>query len=385
MSWTDKKSQKETSHSSEVQTHDELEPLSPADAVEDYLETRKRELRKSSLSTHRSSLGFFKRFCQKEGINDLNELTRRILHRYRIWRREEASDRVDSLSLRAEQTQQDILRQFIQHCERINAVPPGLHKWVESPKISTGEHAREVKLEAERAETIRSHLRQYEYATVEHVVLELFFDTAARTGAIHGIDVDDNNLEADPPHIKLRHRPETKTPLKNGSEGERKVAISPDVVEILGDYAEVNRPDVEDKYGRKPLLTAGDGRLSKSTIRKYVYAWTRPCVVGEECPDGRDPEECEARNTNSASKCPYSKSPHAIRRGVITHQLNNDVAEVVVGDRCDVSVEVLREHYDGRDEQERMEARRRAIREARDDDEKYGGDGVSDGGLGGDR
>jgi len=62
--------------------------------------------------------------------------------------------------------------------------------------------------------------------------------------------------------------------------------------------------------------------------------------------------------TNKPSRCPSSISPHAIRRGAITKHLSNDVPDKVVGDRMNVSLDVLEKHYDRRGEQKKAEQRR---------------------------
>jgi hypothetical protein len=49
---------------------------------------------------------------------------------------------------------------------------------------------------------------------------------------------------------------------------------------------------------------------------------------------------------------------HAIRRGGITHNLNNDMPDKVVGDRANVSPKVIEQHYDRRTIREKMEQRR---------------------------
>lgn len=170
------------------------------------------------------------------------------------------------------------------------------------------------------------------------------------------MDVDD--YDADEQYVKVRHRPDTETPIKNKGDGERLVALSDDICELLDDWLNNKRPDVTDDHGREPLLASREGRLQKTTLRMYVYRWTRPCAHGEECPHDRDPDDCEATVRDAASKCPSSVSPHAIRRGSITHSLNSDMPDRVVSDRANVSPKVIEQHYDRRTEQERMEQRR---------------------------
>jgi hypothetical protein len=92
--------------------------------------------------------------------------------------------------------------------------------------------------------------------------------------------------------------------------------------------------------------------------RHDVYRFTRPYEAGQECPHDREPDDCEAVGWDQPSKCPSSVSPHATRRGAITNHLNSDVPANVVGDRANVSTDVLDQHDDQRTERERMEQRR---------------------------
>jgi len=66
-----------------------LEPIDPETALELYLADRENELSEATLYSHRSRLGHFVRWCDEQGIDNLNELTGRQLHRYRLWRRDE--------------------------------------------------------------------------------------------------------------------------------------------------------------------------------------------------------------------------------------------------------------------------------------------------------
>ena len=262
----------------------------------------------------------------------------------------------------------DTLRVFVEWCETIDAVQHGLFKKIKSPVIPDGGNVRETALTTDRANEILDYLETYEYATVEHVTWLVLVETGMRMGGAHGLDVNDYRREEEHPHLELIHRPDTDTPLKNGRKGERPVSISSDACAIIDDYLENRRPDVTDDYGREPLLASPQGRITKSTIRKYVYKWSRPCVIGSACPHDRDPDECNAANDlDQASKCPSSVTPHPIRRGYITRLLKAGVSVEVVSDRCNVSPMVIDEHYDVRSEDEKMQQRQEILRKALDE------------------
>jgi len=336
----------------------DLEPIEPERAVELYLEDKARECQQATVRSHRSRLGFFVDWCDKHGVDNLNELSARDIHEFRVWRRED-------LNVTSEKTQMDTLRVFIEWCETIDAVQHGLFKKIKPPAIPDGGNVRETTLATDRANAILDYLERYEYATAEHVTLLILVETGMRMGGAHGLDVDDYRGADEPPHLGLAHRPDTDTPLKNGQKGERPVSITSDACDLIDDYLENRRPDVTDEYGREPLLASQQGRISKSTIRKYVYKWSRPCAVGAKCPHDRDPAECDAANNlDQASKCPSSVTPHPIRRGYITRLLKTGVSVEVVSDRCNVSPVVIDEHYDVRSEEEKMQQRETVLREA---------------------
>lgn len=349
-----------------------LESVTAGVAVRMYLADRKTELRDSSMRTHRSALRFFKQWCnEEEELDNLNNLTGRDLHRFRIWRRNDAPTKTDTLSKHSEQTQQKILRQFIRYCAQISAVEPGLDTLVRIPAVPADDVARSETVDADHAREILEWLTNYEYASLQHVVWLLAADTGMRTGTMIALDVDDYVPGEEPPYLRVRNRPETGTELKNGNQGERLVSVSPHACSVIDDYFSHQRPDVVDDHGREPLLATSFGRISDSTIRKYVYQWTRPCAIGQGCPHGREPEECEATTSSAASKCPSSRSPHAIRRGYITHQLASGVERSYISGRCDLSESVLETHYDARSAREKMEVRRRALDHARRDCNSY--------------
>jgi len=338
----------------------DLDPIDPERAVELYLEDKARECQQATVRSHRSRLGFFVNWCVEQEIENLNDLSARDAHEFRVWRRED-------LNVTSEKTQMDTLRVFIEWCETIDAVQHGLFKKIKSPVIPDGGNVRETTLTTDRANEILDYLEKYEYATVEHVTWLVLVETGMRMGAAHGLDVDDYRREDEHPHLELVHRPDTETPLKNGRKGERPVSISSDACDLIDDYIENRRPDVTDKHSREPLLASRQGRITKSTIRKYVYKWSRPCAVGAECPHDRDPDECDAANDlDQASKCPSSVTPHPIRRGYITRLLKTGISVEVVSGRCNVSPVVIDKHYDVRTEEEKMRQRQEILREAID-------------------
>ena len=60
-----------------------------------------------------------------------------------------------------------------------------------------------------------------------------------------------------------------------------------------------------------------------------------------------------------ASKCLSSRSPHRIRTGSITWQLNIGIPPEVVAERVNAGLDVIEQHYDKESPLERMERRRR--------------------------
>ena len=188
----------------------------------------------------------------------------------------------------------------------------------------------------------------------DHALLEVLWHCGLRVGEARALDVSD--FDESEQSLAVRHRPEGGTSLKNGGGGERLVALNARVYDVLADYLKQNRTNVTVE-GRDPLFSTPKGRCGTTTLRNAVYRLTQPCLTGS-CPLGRDPEQCEQQGRSS---CPETLSPHDVRRGAITHYLSNDVPEKVVGDRMDVSPDVLEKHYDQRSEDKKMEQRRQYL------------------------
>ena len=311
-----------------------------------YLKHREDELAESSLNAHRLRLKHFVRWCDDEDIDNLNELTGRRLHEYRLWRKSDGN--LNRVSVR---TQMSTLRALMEFCAQIDAVETGLKQSVDVPELDPGENARSVYLESDHAERILTKLRKYEYASLRHVLLLLLWRTGVRTGSARAIDVEDVDL--DNRSVAIRHQPDYGTPLKNKSGGERHIALREDTVTIFDDWIHDRHPGTEDDHGRTPLLATKYGRISRSNIRKQVYWATSPQFVGDECSCDTDEHSYDVTYS-----CDDAISPHAVRRGALTHALRSDVPESMLSDRADVSPDVLEKHYDEVTPQEKMELRR---------------------------
>lgn len=330
----------------------------------------------ATIRSHKSRLGIFIDWVQPnpiktpeedEGprIETTDQLHQKHLQDYRL-------KRADEVAKKTLKTQMDTLRVFLRNMEDYGAVREGIHQHVRSPSLKGDEGQRSDHLPIDRGEQIRSHLREYEWGSKEHVMFELLWGCAMRVGDVHSIDEEDVNLKEN--FILLEHRPEEGTTLKNGNSGERIVAITDTVSEAIQSY--INNPerngDVTDDHGRNPLLTSSKGRLHKQTIRSRSYAITRPCVTGNGCPhDDRDPDECRAaRNMNRAYECPSSKSPHALRSGGLTRMRDDGIPPWIISERVDASEEVIEQHYNEMTEEDKMEVRRQYF------DDEYEGAGA---------
>lgn len=327
----------------------QLQPLDSAQAIKMYLTERRAELSDDTLYNHEMYLKRFREWCDREGFDNMNDISGRDLHEFR-------QDRADDLAQSSLQTQISTVRTFIRFCESIDAVEPNLSEKVLVPPRPG--NSRDEKLDPDRADAILSYLEKYEYASRNHALFLTLWHTGMRMGAAQSLDLGD--FDRDNQSLALVHRPENGTSLKNAEDGERLVALSEDVAQVIADYIDHKRKDQVDDYGREPLFTTKKGRLSKTTIQTVTYKLTRPCTYSGDCPHGYDPDECEWTGYHTASGCPSSVSPHPIRRGSITWQLTSGPTRAV-GDRCDVSNRVLEEHYDRRSEHEKMQQRRQVL------------------------
>jgi site-specific recombinase XerD len=327
---------------------DDLRPMPPETAKDIYLEQRRDEVSKQTLQSHEYRIDQFVEWCQEVAeIDNMNDVSGMDLHNYRVYRREE--DDLKSVTL---QGQLSTLRQFLRVCASVDAVDEELADKILLPNVSKSEESNDEMLEANRAQAALEYLNDYEYATREHVTLVLLWRTSMRRGELHALDLGDFDQEE--PALEIRHRPESDTPLKNQEWSERDISINEEVADLLQDYIRNRRHRVRDDYNRRPLITTKYGRVTLGTIKEDMYKVTRPCEYGLECPHDRDPSDCEAMETHWASKCPSSRSPHAIRTGSVTAHLDAGTPKAILGDRVDMSEDTMDLHYDKASQRERM-------------------------------
>jgi len=286
----------------------------------------------------------------------MSDLSGMDLHEFRVHRRED--DNLKAITL---QGQLSTLRQFLRVAASVEAVPENLHEKILLPTVPKADQANEEMLETAQAQAALEYLAQYKYASRVHVELLILWRTSMRRGGLRALDLGD--FDPDEPALQVRHRPESDTPLKNGEWSDRDVYLLDRVAEVIQDYIDGPRADTVDDHNRAPLLSTKYGRVAVGTIKQDMYRVTRPCMYGVECPHDRDPDECNAANPRQASKCPSSRSPHAIRTGSVTAHLDSGTPKPFLGDRVDMTEDTMEQHYDQAGERERMLRRREYISE----------------------
>jgi len=320
------------------------------EAIERYLQQRTVDASDSSTSTWRYQLKLFAEWTDALGIERVEELRGYDLDDWYSMRAGE----VAPATLEGEMW---TLKKFVEYLERREAVPDGLAEKVKIPDVDDEDRSNDERWSAPEALAMLGFHRTTwaAFATREHVMLELQWVTGARLGGIRALDVRD--VHVDEAYVDFRHRPETGTPLKNGRDGERPVGIPPSTAAVLERYLK-KRSDVHDDNGRAPFLPSQRGRPTENTLRVWNYLATQPCKHSP-CPHDNERDTCEYTERAHSSKCPSSRSPHPIRTGSISWQLDIGLPPWVVAERVNAHIDVIEQHYDKTPARERMERRRR--------------------------
>lgn len=319
--------------------------LSPREAVERWLDHLQLDRSEQTLSAYWYRLKLFVEWCDDQDIETVGELDGWLLDSYEAHRKGKTSN---TNTIKNELT---TLKKWIEYCERIEVVDEGLAAKIEPPAVPKDEQSSNVKLATEDAEALLEYYRNDPgmYGSRQHALLEVIWHTGARVGGLVALDVEDLRTTADGDrYLIFRHRPESGTPLKKGPDGERPVLILDVVYDAIQTYIDSVREDVTDDHGRRPLITSQRGRPKPGTVRQWTYQATLPCLHSP-CPHGKKRSTCEWTNYNHSSKCPSSRSPHAIRTGAITMMRNSGWSEEQTAARVNASIATIREHYDKED------------------------------------
>lgn len=336
-----------------LETQGDLRPLTPRHAVSRFLESRQTDSTSETQRSYRDRCMRFARWCEGQGLLNLNQLTGRHLNEY-------LSHRQETCNQTTLNNEFGTLAKLFEYCVAIEGVEPHLPDKTHLLKPNTNKErdSNSEMLPADRAKEILAYLDKYHRASRDHVIIALLWHTGCRLGGLHALDLDDYDADADA--LTWRHRPETETPLKNKANSERDVGLDSDISTVVDEYIRHKRIDNVDDHGREPLITTRQGRIAKNTIRTTTYRLTLPCLTNE-CPHDEDIDSCQYTEHGHRSKCPSSRSPHRIRTGSITWMRDCGMQPADVAERVDATPETIRHHYDHSDPRKRMEQRRKQL------------------------
>jgi site-specific recombinase XerD len=322
--------------------------VSPRKARRQFLEDKRNRLVYSSFRVYKAPTRHFVQYCENHGIHTMGAVTRGVVN---DWKRNRETDEIAPATFKSNVKH---VKTFLTWCYRNEVLADPISEMVENPTVN-GEDVSKDWYTRDRAEIILDYLDTYEYASRNHTHFALLWSIGSRVSGSLALDLGDIEWNPADPNVpdgyailKIRHRPETGTRLKNKEDSERNVTISAEMADLLRDYIDGRRIDVTDENGREPLFTTEHGRLQRQRAYKNFTGLSRPCVYDNQCPHDRDIDECEAALKRYASKCPSSKALHAIRHGSVTNHLNDGWDMETLSVRVDMSIEVMKKHYDKR-------------------------------------
>jgi len=289
--------------------------------------------------TYRKYLNTFCKYTTQENIRHLSDLNRWNVGQYTNYLLKTDYARATI------QSKQKQARRWIKWLESQGLVEVGLHLAINPITLDDEEQTSSDILPPNQLEQYLSFYRNSAKwrGTRRHALIEVIGHTGARRSGIRALDITDWNSEDRT--LKLLNREKQGTRIKNGDIHERKVVISQAPAEALQMYIDRERYQKHDNQGREPILTSQQGRPTKSTMTNWLYQATLPCVM-KECPHGKERRNCKWTEQTDSSKCPSSESPHPVRRGSITWQLNIGRDPRDVAARAGTTVEVLKRYYD---------------------------------------
>ena len=328
--------------------------LSPEAAVERFIRRYEGQHSPKTIRSYENRLAHFLEWCEQVGIESMGEIDGWRIEEYYHWR---AAQDVEAVTVKGTLA---ALRQLLKYCVDIDVVDADLPNRIPTINLSKDDERSDLRLETDRAKRLLEFYRDSVewYGSAHHVTLEVLWHTGCRVGGMRALDVGDFDVDAGT--LFFKHRPDTETQLKNDAEGERVVGINPDTTAVVDHWIKRDRPDRADAFGRDALFSTTQGRASISTLRGWAYMGTQPCVY-RACPHNRKRRTCEWTERRHASKCPSSRSPHAIRTGSITWQLGEIDDIEIVSERVNSAPATIRRYYDVATPEEKFRERRQGI------------------------
>ena len=319
---------------------DRIPDLQIPDATDRFIIRNRPGWKGETARTYRKSLDTLEEFfSERESVESVADLERWTLGQYQDWLVENEYARATV------QSKQKQARLWVKWLESQGLVEVGLHLAIQPIKLSDKEQTSSDILEPDQ---IKKYLAYYRNSpkwrgTRRHALLEVISHTGARRSGIRALDVAD--WDSKNQKLVFMNRPERGTRLKRGDSHQRKVVLSGEPAQVVDEFIAQNRLNKHDENGREPLFASRQGRPTKSTITNWVYTATQPCIM-QECPHSKERHNCEWTKQTKASQCPSSSSPHPVRRGSITWQLNIGRDPKDVAARAATTPEVIRRYYD---------------------------------------
>ncbi|WP_435097223.1 tyrosine-type recombinase/integrase [Halarchaeum sp. P4] len=329
---------------------DSRRDITPVQAAERFIRKRENKNTANTVRSYRQRTEAFVMWAHEQGIESMRELDGWLIDEYERHLEEQGN------APATVKGKLSALKELLKYCADIEVVDEDLPDKVTLPRLSKDDQTNDDLLAADDARGLLNFYRDSvkHTGTVQHAVLEVLWHVGCRTSCLRSLDVGDWDPEERV--LRFRHRP-PETRLKDGKEHERNVAVPKPVADALELFVARERPEKRDDAGRKPLFSTTHGRASETSIQCWAYQATQPCIYAG-CPHNRRRDTCEYTHRQHSSKCPSSRSPHAIRTGSITWQLNQGLSYVKVAKRVAASPETIRRYYDKPDLEEELARRR---------------------------
>lgn len=133
------------------------EPTTPRELLGMYLAHRETELAKSTLDAHERRLMRFVRWCEGDAsIDEVADITGRVIHRWRVWRQGEGS--TTDLSPETIRSELLTLRVFLRFAASIDAVSSEVAENIVIPDES--KRSRSVMIESDHRTLIEETLEE---------------------------------------------------------------------------------------------------------------------------------------------------------------------------------------------------------------------------------